>query len=131
MLRATTKIVTLQPTWIASHLARMPDLRVFHLQTSESRPEAEVYTIADLTILAQGCGDKLEQIGWANRVYHVRRRRVVVYDATEGATSRQGWRHRDEEWEQVEDVLERDDVYLELWHTGTGTIPEIFQVWRA
>jgi hypothetical protein len=85
----------------------------------------------DLTILAQGCGDKLEQIGWANRVYHVRRRRVIEHDAADRSSSRRGWRHYDGDWEEIEDVLERDDVYLEPWHTGSGTIPEIFQVWRA
>ncbi|GHJ88840.1 hypothetical protein NliqN6_5242 [Naganishia liquefaciens] len=120
-----------EPKWIASHLARMHDLRVFHLQTSERRPEEEVYTMADLELLAQGCGEKLEQIGWANRVYHVRRRRVLG-DREEGTQFlRQGWRHESEEWQKRADLAERDEVYLEPWQAGTGSIPEIFQVWRA
>jgi hypothetical protein len=73
----------MKPKWIASHLARMPNLRIFHLQTSERRPEEEIYTMADLTVLAQACGERLEQIGWANRVYHVRRRCVLVHDQDE------------------------------------------------
>lgn len=109
----------------------MSDLRVFHLQTSERRPEEEVYTMADLALLAQGCGEKLEQIGWANRVYHVRRRRVFGADENATQTVRKGWKHESEEWQERVDLPERDEVYLEPWQAGTGSIPEIFQVWRA
>lgn len=87
--------------------------------------------MADLTVLAQACGEKLEQIGWANRVYHVRRRLVLVRDQAEGRIVRKGWRHWSEEWEERQDVHEQEEVYLEPWQGGTGTIPEIFQVWRA
>ncbi|KAJ9103208.1 hypothetical protein QFC21_002631 [Naganishia friedmannii] len=123
------------PKGIAKHLARMPKLRVFHLQTSERRPEEEVYSMADLTALAEHCGENLAQIGWANRVYHVRRRKVLAEPTnTEVEPRRQrrrGWRECGKDWEQVTDVEERDKVYLEPWQAGTGSIPEIFQVWRA
>jgi hypothetical protein len=124
-----------QPKWIATYLARMPKLRVFHLQTSERRPEEEVYSMADLTTLAKHCGEYLAQIGWANRVYHVRRRSVLNEPSESEAQAleqrRRGWRQCGEDWEQVTDVEEREEIYLEPWQAGTGSIPEIFQVWRA
>ncbi|KAJ9119119.1 hypothetical protein QFC22_003610 [Naganishia vaughanmartiniae] len=120
------------PKWIAQYLARMPQLRVFHLQTSERRPEEEVYSMADLTTLAEHCGENLAQIGWANRVYHVRRRKVLIEPSEkEVRFKKRGWRECGKGWEQVTEVEERDDIYLEPWQAGTGTIPEIFQVWRA
>jgi hypothetical protein len=113
----------------------MPKLRVFHLQTSERRPEEEVYSMADLTTLAKHCGEYLAQIGWANRVYHVRRRSVLNEPSESEAQAleqrRRGWRQCGADWEKVTDVEEREEIYLEPWQAGTGSIPEIFQVWRA
>lgn len=88
--------------------------------------------MADLTLLAQECGEKLEQIGWANRVYHVRRRRVSGGGKeSQGQLVRKGWRHASEDWQGTASLPERDEVYLEPWQAATGNIPEIFQVWRA
>ncbi|KAJ9097422.1 hypothetical protein QFC19_006792 [Naganishia cerealis] len=122
------------PKWIATYLARMPKLRVFHLQTSERRPEEEVYSMADLTTLAEHCGDNLAQIGWANRVYHVRRRKVMIKSETvahSGQLRQRGWRQFGNDWEQVMEIEEQEEVYLDPWQAGTGSIPEVFQVWRA
>ncbi len=120
-------------------LSRLPSLRVFHLQAADRRPGTTGYNAEDLRFIAQMCGPKLEQIGWANRVYLVKRRKVIDRD-TDGATSPKvrGWgRCADQDGSEASvmtpmraNVLEKEEVYVVHWHRQ-GAIPEALQVWRV
>lgn len=101
MFRAPPVQVGRDPTRLTRPLAALHQLRVLHLQAHNRRPGVDEFTKEDLTSMASGLGDALEQIGWANRVYQVQRSRS-----------------------------EDDAVRLEPWNRP-GVIPEVFQVWRA
>lgn len=139
-------LLFLQPNLLAQALAKLPSLRVFHLQAAaEARSPLKDYTMADLETVAQAAGSELEQIGFTNRVYAVRRRRLIAEDGS-GKTG-SGWRRCDTLEAAVEarraagleasacgateiPISVAIEVTLVPWNQPAA-IPEIFQVWRG
>ncbi len=135
---------------LGPYVSRLPRLRVLHLVTQDRMKSYPDFTQDKLERLARNTGSSLEQIGFFNRVYHVRRRLIICPDA--GQTVRRGWVQLPLSGDDGDSATkvsalrisgdpandaplrpestEEEEVFLEVWNDPT-TIPEIFQVWRA
>ncbi len=136
---------------LSFYFARLPNLRVLHLTTQDRAKSHSFFTMDRLQKIAAACGPQLEQIGWINRVYHVKRRMVIAEEGLETHVP-VGWKllsagvaGAEEDADSGIDLgslrldipserrlaeQEREEVFLETWNMP-AVVPEIFQVWRA
>lgn len=112
-------------------------MRVFHLQIApetQTTSNDTVFSLDDMRFITRAAGPRLEQIGFFNKIFRVKRTKTLDPEVTEEKP--RGW-SRLEPLDSEHDVktirryAEHEDVDLEPWRKGTMTVPEIFQVWRV
>jgi len=94
-----------------------------------------LFSLEDMELIARSAGPQLEQIGFFNQVFLIRREFVEGPELVEERP--QGWTRIDppEDASHEPSTVRRhaveEKIVLEPWQKGGLMVPEIFQVWRV
>jgi hypothetical protein len=103
-------------------------------ETQSTTLNETLFSLEDMELIARSAGPHLEQIGFFNQVFLVRR------DLLEGAElveeTPRGWTRIDppedsKEPQRLQRHAVEEKIVLEPWQKGGLMVPEIFQVWRV